>query len=153
MNTQAIKIISVNKKAKFDYEIQDSYEVGIVLTGTEVKSIRLGHVNLKDSYARFINEELWLINSHISEYKEGNRFNHEVRRNRKLLLHRKELKKIHSIVKESGLTLIPIKIYFKKGKAKIELGLCKGKKDYDKRESLKQKELDKEIKRVSKEYG
>lgn len=152
MSTQAIKIISINKKAKFDYEILDSIEAGIALLGTEVKSIRAGHINLKESYSRIIDNELWLIGAHISEYKQGNQFNHEVRRNRKLLLHKKEIRKIHSEVREAGITLVPLKIYFKKGRIKVEIGLCKGKNFGDKRESIKKKEQERELKRVTKEY-
>ncbi|NEP85168.1 MAG: SsrA-binding protein SmpB [Okeania sp. SIO3B3] len=152
MNTTPIKIISINKKAKFEYQVIDSYEAGIVLLGTEVKSIRAGHITLKEGYSRVIDDELWLIGAHISEYKQGNQFNHEVRRNRKLLLHKKELRKIHSEVKEKGITLVPLKVYLKKGRIKIEIGLCKGKQTHDKRETIKKREQEREINRVTKEY-
>ena len=136
-----------NKKAYFDYEILESFEAGIVLKGTEIKSIRDGKVNLKDSYAVIKNNEVFLLNTHISQYKEGNIFNHEETRTRKLLLHKKEIKKIKEQLEVQGLTLVPLKLYFKGEYAKILLGLAKGKKNYDKRESIKKRENLIEIKR------
>lgn len=135
----------LNRKANFDYSISDVYEVGIVLTGTEVKSIREGKANIKDSYAIIRNGELYLINMHISAYKEGNRFNHEETRTRKLLMHKKEINKLNNLITLEGYTLIPLKVYFQKNKAKISLGLCKGKKTYDKRETIKQRDVEREI--------
>ena len=135
----------LNRKANFDYEIIDTYESGIVLTGTEIKSIRLGKANLKDSYAIIKNNEIFLLNMHISSYEQGNRFNHEETRTRKLLLHRKEILKLRDKLELDGLTLIPLKLYFKNGKAKILIGLARGKKNYDKRESIKKKDMDRQV--------
>ena len=130
-----------NKKASFDYFIEDTYECGIVLTGTEIKSIRKGSANLKDSYARVKNNEVFLTNMFISTYEEGNRFNHDERRERKLLLHKKEIYKIRDKVEKEGYSLVPVKLYLKDGRAKILLGIAKGKKLYDKRPSLKEKDI------------
>ena len=135
----------LNRKANFDYEIIDTYESGIVLTGTEIKSIRLGKANLKDSYAIIKNNEIFLLNMHISSYEQGNRFNHEETRTRKLLLHKKEILKLRDKLELDGLTLIPLKLYFKDGKAKILIGLARGKKNYDKRESIKKKDMDRQV--------
>ena len=136
-----------NKKAYFDYEILETYETGIVLTGTEIKSIREGNVNLKDSYGVIRNNEIYLLNMHISEYKEGNIFNHEEKRTRKLLLHKKEILKIKDKVALEGITLVPLKLYFNKNKVKILLGIDKGKKIYDKRESIKKRDTEREIRK------
>lgn len=133
-----------NKKAYFDYFILKEMETGIVLTGTEIKSIRNGSANLKDTYARIKNDEVFLINMYIAKYEEGNRFNHEERRSRKLLLHKNEIRRLRDEIKLQGLSLIPLKLYFKENKAKILLGLCKGKKMYDKRESIKERDLSRE---------
>ena len=130
-----------NRKAKFDYEIEETIEAGIVLTGTEIKSIRLGKANLKDSYAIIKKNEVFLLGMHISAYKEGNIFNHDELRTRKLLLHKKEILKLNNKITLDGYSLIPIKLYFKGGIAKILLGVAKGKKLYDKRESIKEKDL------------
>ena len=135
-----------NRKAKYDYEISDTIEAGIVLTGTEIKSIRAGKANLKDSYATIKNGEAILINMHISPYEEGNRFNHEETRTRKLLLHKKEILKLYDKIRLEGFTLIPIKLYFKGGIAKILLGVAKGKKTYDKREAIKKRDIERDIK-------
>lgn len=137
----------LNRRARYDYEIEGEYETGIVLTGTEIKSIRLGKVNLKDSYAIIRNEELYLLNTHISSYEKGNIFNHEENRTRKLLMHKKEIKKLNNKVNLEGYTLIPLKIYFIKGKAKVLIGLCKGKKNYDKRETIKKRETEREMRK------
>ena len=136
-----------NRKAKFDYEILETYETGIVLTGTEIKSVRLGNVNLKDSYGIIRNNEIFILNMHISEYKEGNIFNHDEKRTRKLLLHKKEILKIRDKVNLEGITLVPLKLYFKKNKVKILLGIAKGKKNYDKRESIKKRDTEREIRK------
>ena len=130
-----------NRKAKFDYTILEEIEAGMVLKGKEVKSIKDGKANIKDSYAIIKNGEVYLLNMHISEYKEGNIFNHEETRTRKLLLHKKEILKLRDKVDLQGLTLIPLKVYFKKNKAKVLLGLAKGKKTYDKRESIKERDI------------
>lgn len=135
----------LNRKARYDYIIEDEYEAGIVLTGTEIKSIRLGKVNIKDSYAIIRNEEIFLLNTHISAYDKGNIFNHEEERTRKLLLHKKEIKKLNNKVVLEGYTLIPLKIYFVRGKAKVLIGLCKGKKNYDKRETIKERDITREM--------
>ena len=140
-----------NKKAYFDYEILESFEAGIVLKGTEIKSIRDGKVNLKDSYAVIKNNEVFLLNTHISQYKEGNIFNHDETRTRKLLLHKKEIKKIKEQLEIQGLTLVPLKLYFKGEYAKILLGLAKGKKLYDKRDSIAKKDMRREAERALKE--
>jgi SsrA-binding protein len=134
-----------NRKANYDYEIIDTYETGIVLTGTEIKSIRNGKANLKDSYAIIKNNEIFLLNMHISSYEQGNRFNHEETRTRKLLMHKKEILKLKDKLEIEGLTLIPIKLYFKGNIAKILIGLAKGKKNYDKREAIKKKDIEKQI--------
>lgn len=130
----------INREAKYNYFILEEFECGIVLTGTEIKSIRDGRVNLKDSYALIRNHEVYLVNMHISTYKEGNLFNHDERRSRKLLLHKKEIMKLETKVNLDGLTLVPLKLYFNKNKVKILLGLCKGKKTFDKRETIKKRE-------------
>ncbi len=141
-----------NRKAKFDYEITDTIEAGIVLTGTEIKSIRNGHAQLKDSYAIIRNNECFLLNAHISIYKEGNRFNHDETRTRKLLLHKKEILKLHDKIRLEGYTLVPLKLYFKKNHAKILLGVAKGKKNYDKREVIKKRDTEREIRKTLKNY-
>lgn len=130
-----------NRKVNYDYQILEEVETGIVLTGTEIKSIRNGSANLKDSYAVIKNGEVFLLNMHISHYEEGNIFNHDETRTRKLLLHKKEILKLNDKIKLQGLTLVPLKLYFKKNKAKILLGLAKGKKTYDKRESIKERDI------------
>lgn len=141
-----------NRKANFDYEIIETFEVGIVLTGTEIKSIRLGKANLKDSYAIIKNNEIYLLNMHISKYDQGNIFNHEETRTRKLLMHKKEILKLRDKLDLEGFTLIPIKLYFKGSKAKILLGLAKGKKNYDKREAIKKKDITRQLARDLKNY-
>ena len=140
----------LNRKARYDYEIEDEYEAGIVLTGTEIKSIRNGKANIKDSYAIIRNNEAYLLNTHIAIYKEGNLFNHDEKRSRKLLLHKREILKLENKVNLDGCTLVPLKLYFKKNKVKILLGLCKGKKIFDKRETIKKRELDREVNKLSK---
>ena len=139
------KIITKNKKAYHDYFVLETFEAGISLLGTEVKSVKQGKINLKDSYAKVKNGEIYLFNAHISHYKHGNIFNHEPTRTRKLLLHRKEIDKITGKINEKGLTLVPLKVYLKKGLVKVELGLCKGKKIHDKREEIKRRDIEKEI--------
>lgn len=136
-----------NRKAKFDYEILETYEAGIVLTGTEIKSIRLGKVNLKDSYCIIKNGEMFILNMHISAYDFGNIFNHEETRTRKLLLHKKEILKLKSSLELNGLTIIPLKLYFKKSKVKILIGVAKGKHNYDKRETIKKRDQERELKK------
>ncbi len=145
-----IKIIAKNKKAWFDYFVEEKYEAGIVLQGSEVKSLRAGHISMGDAFAKFSqtgNPELFLLNAHITEYAWANRNNHDPLRPRKLLLHKRELAKLSQVLDRQGLTLIPLSIYFKFGRVKVELGLCKGKKNYDKRETLKTKTAQREIER------
>ena len=137
----------LNRRAKYDYQVEETYEAGMVLTGTEIKSIRLGKVTLKDSYAIIRNEEIFLLNTHISAYEKGNIFNHDEERTRKLLMHKKEILKLSNKVMLEGYTLIPLKIYFVKGKAKVLIGLCKGKKNYDKRQTIKERDMDRNIKK------
>ena len=139
----------VNRKARHDYFITEEHECGIVLTGTEIKSIREGSCNIGDSYGHIRKGELFVLNMFIGEYKEGNIFNHYETRTRKLLMHKNEIMKLSNKVSLEGYTLIPLKVYFKDNKAKLLLGLCKGKKDYDKRESIKERDIEREI---SKKY-
>lgn len=143
----------INRKARFDYEVIEKYEVGIVLTGTEIKSIREGRANLQDSYALIRHNELFLLNMHIHKYDQGNIFNHEERRSRKLLMHKKEILKLRDKIEQQGYTLVPLSLYFKGRCAKIELALGKGKKRYDKRETIKRRELDQEARKALKKYS
>ena len=135
----------LNRQASHNYYITDTIEAGISLTGTEIKSIRNGKCNIKDSYAIVKNSEVYLLNTHISPYEKGNIFNHDETRTRKLLLHKKEILKLRDKVEIEGYTLIPLKIYFKNGRAKVALGVCKGKHNYDKKEVLKEKDLAREM--------
>lgn len=141
-----------NRKAKYDYEILETIEAGIALTGTEIKSIRGGNANLKDSYAIIRKNEVYLLGMHISLYKEGNIFNHEETRTRKLLLHKKEILKLNNKIALEGHTLVPIKLYFKKNRAKVLLGLARGKKAYDKRETIKKRDMEREIRKEYKSF-
>ncbi len=134
------KLIAQNKKARHDYHIIDTYEAGLVLTGTEVKSLRLGRASLVDGFAQLDGGEAWLHNVHIPEYSQGTWTNHSARRRRKLLLHREEIHKLVAKTQESGHTLVPLQLYFKDGRAKVEIALAKGKKDYDKRQTLREKQ-------------
>lgn len=140
-------IVSTNRKAYHDYSIEETYEAGISLLGTEVKSMREGRVNLKDSYAVIKGNEVFLFNCHVSPYSHGNIQNHDPLRTRKLLLHRREIDKLWGKLSQRGFTLIPLRIYFKRGKAKVEIGLVRGKRKYEKREALKEKEAQREIQR------
>ena len=140
----------INRKARFDYEIEDEYETGIALKGTEIKSIRNGKANIKDSYAIIRNSELYLLNSNVSIYEEGNRFNHEETRTRKLLMHKKEILKLRDKIEKEGYTLIPLKMYFKGSKLKVLIGLAKGKKNYDKREAIKKRDTEREMQKIIK---
>jgi len=146
LSEAAIDIVTQNRKAFHDYFIEETIEAGIMLTGTEVKSLRAGKANLKDSYARIKGEEIFLVNTHISPYSQADGFKqHEPERTRKLLLHKKEIIRLMGKTREKGYTLIPTKIYFKAGKAKVELGLAKGKTFYDKRESIKKRDVQREM--------
>lgn len=151
MESNGIKIVSDNRRATFDYFLEDRYEAGLVLVGTEIKSIRKHSVNIKDSYVTIKNGEAFILNMNIAPYEQGNIFNHEPLRTRKLLLHKKEIIKLHRKIKEDGYTLVPTKVYLTKGKAKLEFALAKGKKNYDKREDAKNKSIEKEARRYSKE--
>lgn len=144
----AIKVIAVNRQAYHDYTVEQTVEAGISLVGTEIKSIREGKVNLRSSYAIIRHEETWLENAHIAVYDFGNRFNHEPMRKRKLLLHRREIQQLQNKVATKGLTLIPLKLYLKGGRAKLELGLCRGKKLYDKREAIAERDVKREMERI-----
>lgn len=145
-------VVATNRKAHHDYFIEETFEAGISLLGTEVKSLRGGRANLKDSYVIIKDGEAFLLNCHISPYSHGNIQNHDPLRTRKLLLHKKEISKLWGNISQKGLTIIPLKIYFKKGKAKVEIGLAKGKRQYEKRESIKEKEANREIERHMKTY-
>lgn len=140
----------LNRKASYNYFIEETYEAGIVLTGTEIKSIRQGKCNIKDSYAIIRDNEIYILNAHISHYEQGNIFNHDETRTRKLLLNKKEILKLNNKVNLEGYTLIPLKIYFVKGRAKVLIGICKGKKNYDKRESIKEKDIQRELNKSNK---
>jgi SsrA-binding protein len=142
------KVIAQNKKARHDYAISDVLECGLVLTGTEVKSLRAGRASLIDGFAMINDGELWLMGVHIPEYTEGPWTNHTPRRDRKLLVHKQELRKLMGKLKDSGTTLVPLQLYFKDGKAKVEIAVAKGKKAHDKREAIKEREADREVSRV-----
>lgn len=151
MPEEATKVVAVNRKARHEYEIEESYEAGLVLTGTEIKSVRAGKVNLQDSFARVENGEVWLHNVHISPYEMGNRFNVEPRRVRKLLLNRREIDRLMGKVEQRGLTLIPLRVYFRGGRAKVELGLGRGKRLFDRREDIARRTAEREVERALKE--
>jgi SsrA-binding protein len=140
--------VAVNRRARFDYHIDEAVEAGIVLTGSEVKALRAGKANLKDSYGRIEGDEVWLWNAHISPYSPASQFGHEPTRTRKLLLHRQQIERLAGKVKERGFTLIPLRLYFKNGRAKIELGLARGKKQYDKRSTIREREVKREMDRA-----
>lgn len=146
-----IKVVAENRKARHDYHVEDTYEAGIALTGTEIKSLRAGKANLRDSYGEIRGGELYLVNAHISPYEQGNRFNHEPRRPRKLLMHRYEINRLHARVQQQGMTLVPLKFYIKKGKAKVEIALAKGKKLHDRRQDIAARDAEREIRRAVRE--
>ena len=141
------KLIAQNKKARHDYFIEETYECGLVLTGTEVKSLRAGRASLLDGFAMVIDGEIWLTGVHIPEYTQGTWTNHDVRRKRKLLVHLQEIKKLHLKIKEGGVTLVPLQLYFNNGKAKIEIAVARGKKAHDKRDSLMARQANREVER------
>ncbi len=148
------KIVAENRRARFEYSIDTVYEAGIALTGTEVKSLRFGQGSIAESYAEVKGEEVWLINANVPEFSHGNRFNHEAKRPRKLLLHEREINKLHGAVARQGMTLVPLSVYFNsKGRAKVELALAKGRKDHDKREAIKEREWKREAGRVLRDRG
>ena len=144
------KTIAVNRKAYHDYDILESLEVGIVLTGTEIKSIRAGKVNIRDAYAKPEGGELWLFNAHVARYDAGSLYNHEPNRRRKLLLHSRQIKELTGTVTQRGLTLVPLKLYIKRGVAKLELGIARGKRVHDKRDVIARRAADREIERALK---
>ena len=152
MQNNAKKIIAVNRRARYDYFIEDEYEAGMVLTGTEVKSLRLGKANIKDSYARVVNGEVFVYQLHIGPYPFAYYGNHEPLRTRKLLLHKQEIKRLYSKVNEKGHTLVPLKLYFVGGKVKLSIALVKGKRQYDKRDAIKRRDEKRDLDRARKEY-
>jgi len=145
--TQKEKIVATNRKAFHDYFIVETYEVGIALKGTEVKSLRAGNASFQDCYANIKNGEVWLIGMHISPFEKGNINNHDPKRDRKLLLHKQEIRRLYGKISEKGLTLVPLKIYFKNNIAKVELGLARGKKLFDKREAIAKRDVEREMRR------
>jgi SsrA-binding protein len=147
MSKQGEKLITTNRKARHDFFILETIEAGIVLQGTEVKSLRMGRANLKDSHAGIRNGEVWLFHVHISQYDHGNIYNHDPVRPRKLLLHKQEIKKLIGKIEEKGMTLVPLRMYFKRGKAKVELGLARGKRQYDKRKDISKRDSDRDMQR------
>lgn len=151
MESTATKLIVSNRKARHEYQVLETYEAGLVLQGTEVKSLRQGRANLQDAFARFEGGELWLYNLHISPYEPGNRFNHDPLRPRKLLLNRRELRKLVGQVEQKGLTLVPLDLHFRRGLAKVTLALARGKKLHDKREDVRKRDAEREIARGYKE--
>ncbi|MFK5676683.1 SsrA-binding protein SmpB [Ligilactobacillus sp. LYQ60] len=144
------KTLAQNKKARHDYQIVSTIEAGIALTGTEIKSVRASRVTLKDGFAQVRNGEVWLMNVHIAQYAQGNRFNHDELRNRKLLLHKKEIARLAGETQRKGITLVPLKMYLKHGFAKVLLGIAEGKHEYDKRQTLKKRDQEREIRRALK---
>lgn len=151
---EKVKTVAENRRARFDYAIEDVYEAGIALTGTEVKALRFGEGSITESYAEVNGEEVWLVNSNIPEFSHGNRYNHEPKRPRKLLLHQREIAKLHGAVNRDGMTLVPLSVYFNgRGRAKVELALAKGRKAHDKREHIKERDWKREQGRLMRERG
>lgn len=142
-----IKVLASNRKARFEYFLLDSFEAGIVLKGSEIKSIRAGQVSLVESYVQVDGKQAWLVNAHVAPYNPSSRFNHDPKRARKLLLHKKEIKQLFNAIKQKGVTIIPVKIYLKDGKAKLEISIAKGKKLYDKREDIAKRDMERELSR------
>lgn len=151
---EKIKVVAENRRARFDYFIEQVFEAGIALTGTEVKSLRFGEGSIAESYAEVRDSQVWLINANVPEFAQGNRFNHEPKRPRKLLLHEREINKMHGAVNRQGMTLVPLSVYFNgKGRAKVELALAKGKKDPDKRATIKERDWKREQGRIMRDRG
>ncbi len=148
MGEEGIKLITSNRRARRDYTILDTFEAGLVLTGTEVKSLRDGKASLAEAYARVRGEEVWLVGAHIPEYSHGNRENHEPSRDRKLLLHRREIERLTGKTQEQGLTIVPLRLYWKRGRAKLEIALARGKRDYDRRQDVQKREHQREMERA-----
>jgi len=147
-----IKVVSTNKKARFEYFILETYEAGLVLKGTEIKSVRMGQISLQEAYVRTNGSEIWLVGAHIAPYEHASAYQHDPKRDRKLLMHKKEIRRIWDDVRIKGMTIVPIRVYLKRGKAKLEIGLAKGKKQYDKRESIKKKDIEREISRKGRDW-
>ena len=145
--SESVKIIAQNKKARFNYFVEESYECGVVLEGTEVKSVKAGNISFVDAFAEIVNGEVWVRNFHISEYAFSSVFNHDPDRKKKLLLHKDEIKRLQRKIDEKGYTLVPLDFFLKNGRVKMTLGVCKGKKLYDKRETIKNRDLDRELAR------
>ena len=146
-----MKVIATNRKARHDYHILDTYEAGVVLTGSEIKSVRAGRVNLRDSYVAVREGELWLLNCHIAPYDQASRLNHEPRRERKLLMHRRQIDRLARDVEEPGHTVVPLRVYLKNNRAKVEIALVRGKRQYDKRQAIAKRETDRQIRRALKD--
>lgn len=142
-----IKVVSTNKKARFEFFILETFEAGLVLKGTEIKSVRNGQISLQEAYVRTNGEEIWLVGAHIAPYEHASAFQHDPKRDRKLLMHKKEIRKLFDEVRIKGMTLVPMRVYLKAGRAKLEIGLAKGKKQYDKRESIKERDVERETSR------
>ena len=142
-----VKVVATNRKARHDYFLLDTFEAGIALLGSEIKSIRAGHISIKEAFVRIDGEEAWLIDAHISPYDQANRFNHEPRRPRKLLLHKKEITRLFEDVRRKGVTIVPVRVYLKKGRAKVEIAIAKGKKQFDKRHEIAKRDSQREIER------
>ena len=143
-----IKVVSTNKKARFEYFILETFEAGLVLKGTEIKSIRNGQISLQEAYVRTDGKEIWLVGAHVAPYEHASAFQHDPKRDRKLLMHKKEIRKLFDEIRIKGMTIVPIRVYLKSGKAKLEIGLVKGKKQYDKRESIKERDIERETSRI-----
>ncbi len=142
-----IKVVSTNKKARFEFFILETFEAGLVLKGTEIKSVRSGQISLQEAYVRTNGDEVWLVGAHVAPYEHASAFQHDPKRDRKLLMHKKEIRKLYNEVRIKGMTLVPIRVYLKGGRAKLEIGLAKGKKQYDKRESIKERDVERESSR------
>lgn len=147
LSAMDIKVVSTNKKARFEFFILETYEAGLVLKGTEIKSIRSGQISLQEAYVRTNGAEIWLVGAHVAPYEHASAFQHDPKRDRKLLMHKKEIRKLFDEVRIKGMTLVPMRVYLKAGRAKLEIGLAKGKKQYDKRDSIKERDVERETSR------
>ena len=147
-----VKVVATNKKARFEYFIEETFEAGLALKGTEIKSIRTGQISLQEAYVRTDGKQAWLVGAHVAPYEHASAFQHDPMRERKLLLHKREIKTLWDAVRIKGMTIVPIKVYLKAGKAKLEIGIARGKKQYDKRESIKERDIARENSRRSGEY-
>lgn len=147
-----VKVVATNKKARFEYFIQETFEAGLVLKGTEIKSIRMGQISLQEAYVRTDGQQAWLVGAHVAPYEHASAYQHDPSRERKLLLHKREIKTLWDAVRIKGMTIVPIRVYLKAGKAKLEIGIAKGKKQYDKRESIKERDIARENSRRSGDY-